>query len=127
MNKEEAKAKIDALNAPFEPQVGNLLLNFELELVGCGEYTRIRRNRSIIGQIDFIFEDKQLEKIFLIEVSTDTSGISEKMDHFFSRWSDGRNMDLIRAQFGLRHTYKMIRIFCNLLENRKFPLLSSIL
>lgn len=121
MNKEEAKAKIDALNAPFEPQVGNLLLNFELELVGCGEDTRIRRNRSIIGQIDFIFEDKQLEKIFLIEVSTDTSGISEKMDHFFSRWSDGRNMDLIRTQFGLRHTYKMIRIFLQLAGKQEVP------
>jgi DGQHR domain-containing protein len=114
MNQDEAKVKIRALRSPFEPEFGELLLNLGLELVACGEDAKIRKNRSEIGQIDFIFEDRELGKIFLIEVSTDASGISEKMDHFFSRWSDQSNMDLIGTQFSLRRTYEMMRTFFQL-------------
>lgn len=121
MNKDEAKIKIDALKAPLESEVGGLLLNFGLELVACGDEAKIKKNKSEIGQIDFIFEEEKLEKIFLLEVSTDTYGVSEKMDHFFSRWSNESNMDLIRTQFNLTNTYKVIRIFFQLAGKQEVP------
>lgn len=121
MDIQKAEAKIAALTAPREQDVGHLFLKLGLELVACGDKSKIRRQGREIGQIDFIFQDRHLEKVFLTEVSTDTSDISQKMNHFFSRWSDPVNMNRIRTQFNLPRAYKMIRIFFQLAGKQEVP------
>ena len=121
MNREQAKKRINALLAPHEADVGTLLLAFELELVACGDESKIIKNGEEIGKIDFIFKDDDVEIIFLIEVSTVRTGISEKISHFFSRWSDEENTRIIRTQFGLPMTYKIVRIFFELSGKEEVP------
>jgi len=114
MKKEEAKSKIAALTAPFESDIGNMLLDLGLELIACGEDSRITKDDQEIGQIDFILKDDEVERIFLIEISTAKTKVSEKISHFFSRWSSQNNIDIIRNQFGLPHVFKIVRIFFEL-------------
>lgn len=121
MNREEAKKKINALSAPNEYDVGNLLLDFELELVACGDESKVIKNDQEIGKIDLTFKDAEVEKIFLIEVSTVRTGISEKISHFFSRWSDEENIKIIRTQFALPPTYKIVRIFFEFSGKEEVP------
>lgn len=121
MNKDEAKIKIDALTAPLEPEVGNLLLNFNLELIACGRNSRVFSSGKEIGQIDFVFKDKEVAKIFLVEVSTEKTRISSKITRFLSRWSNRANLDMVRSQFRLPSTYKIVRLFFELSGIQKIP------
>lgn len=111
-----AKSKISQLTDPGIKDVGNLLLDLGLELIACDDNgsTRIIKDNDEIGKLDLVYKDDEIKRFFIIEVSTRKREASEKIDHFFSRWEDTTNIDLIKQKFSITGIYKISRVFFEL-------------
>ncbi len=122
MEKSEAIARINAIDESSNPllkDVATLILNLDLELIACRE--EIRRDGELIGEIDALFAVPEAEKVLLIEVSTRTSNISEKISNFFSKWACQDNEILVRNKFTIGQTVEIIRIFFELSGTKNVP------
>jgi len=68
-------------------------------------FTQIMSNEVIlngkleIGEIDSLFEYKNY--LFIIEVSTKKKLDNQKKNFFFSKWSDGYNLEKLRKKYNL--------------------------
>lgn len=110
-----AREKISNLTDPRSKDVGNLLIDIGLELIACGnDKTTIKKGGNLIGQIDFVLKDEEVERYFLIEVSTLKNGSSHKINSYFSKWSDSNNVDLIKEKFSISQKYTIHKIFFEL-------------
>jgi DGQHR domain-containing protein len=105
-----AKAKVDQLESN-EKMVGRLLLDLGFELVSCGDDAKVFKDKQKIGQIDLLFKDKNLKRIFLIEVSRQIHERADKIGNFFHKWGDSQNIDLVRTKFSIVSTYRITRIY----------------
>ncbi len=123
MDREEAVAKITGLvkTDPRADEVGLLLLNFGIELVACGNDTIIRRDGEEVGQIDLIFADNELKKYFFIEVSKNNNSQSKKIDSFFRKWENSKNITAIRKLLSLRARYKIVYLYFDLSGREGIP------
>lgn len=126
MEAEVAKSKIkelaDTKKDPRIDEVGFLLLDFKLECVACGDDTRIQdRKGNVIGQVDLVIKDEEIEKVFLIEVSTKRDNRSQKINSFFSRWKAPGNLQLIREKLSITETFSVYRIFFELSGKNTLP------
>ena len=68
----------------------------------------IKDDKAEIGEIDSLFEYKDYH--FIIEVSTKKRLDNQKKNFFFSKWSDGYNLRILRKEFNLNKK-KTFRIY----------------
>jgi len=59
----------------------------------------IKDGKDEIGEIDSLFEYK--DYLFIIEVSTKKRLDNQKKNFFFSKWSDGYNLRILRKKYNL--------------------------
>lgn len=109
-----AKAKISTLTDPKLHNVANLLVEVGLELIACGDDTKIFKDGTEIGQLDLIFVDEEVERYFLFEVSTQERHVSSKINSFFSKWSNDDNLNIVKEKFSFSPRYNVSRIFFEL-------------
>lgn len=109
------------MNDPQLKNVGNLLIDFGIDLIACKDETKITVRGSDIGHIDLLLKHKQLKKVFFVEVSTQTEDRASKINHFFTRWSDSKHIDKIRQKFTLPLTYKVVRLYFELSRKPELP------
>lgn len=114
MDRNQAIQRIKALTDPRIDEVGLLLLNFGMELIACGDETKIVRRGQDIGHIDLLFKDVIAKKLFFIEVSIKEKQRSRKMNSFFSLCDNKSNVSEIRKRFSLPRTYGVIRLYFDL-------------
>lgn len=113
-----AREKISELTDPRAKDVGNLLIDIGFELIACGnDETTIEKDGNRIGQIDFVLKDEEVERYFIIEVSTRKTNSTEKINTFFSKWSDSDNIVLVKQKFSITRKYKIHKIFFELIGN----------
>ena len=83
-------------------------------------FTEIFSNRIIkdgkaeIGEIDSLFEYK--DYLFIIEVSTKKRLDNQKKNFFFSKWSDGYNLRILRKEYNLNKK-KTFRVYFDRVTN----------
>ncbi len=97
-----------------EKDVGKLLLNLGFEPVDANSKI-VDSDGDPIGEIDLIL--KYDLYLFLIEVTKRKDRLTEKIDHFFSRWVDENNLGCVYHKVGYEHL-KTYRIFFNLSDRR---------
>jgi len=68
----------------------------------------IKDGKAEIGEIDSLFEYE--EYLFIIEVSTKKRLDNQKKNFFFSKWSDGYNLRILRKKYDLSKK-KTFRIY----------------
>jgi len=102
----KARSKISEIRNEDEREVGRLFLDLRFDLIDCDAI--FKRDRKYIGEIDLIFELNKY--LFLIEVSKQKTDISSKADHFFSRWSDRKNLKCVFEKYSIT-PMKTIRIY----------------
>lgn len=112
-----AKTKISKLKDPRIQEVADLLLNLDLELIACGDETKIFKNGNEIGQLDLIYKDDDVDRYFLFEVSTLHRNVTAKINSFFSRWSNPENLKLIKEKFSISPRFQINRVFFELTKN----------
>ena len=81
MDIEQAHSKIKELTDPRIQEVGDLFLYFEMELIACGDETKITKRRQTIGHIDLLFKDTNIKKLFFVEGGQ--TGQQDKTIHLF--------------------------------------------
>jgi len=74
----------------------------------------IRDGKNEIGEIDSLFEYK--DYLFIIEVSTKKRLDNQKKNFFFSKWSDGHNLRILRKKYNLSKK-KTFRIYFDRVTN----------
>jgi len=117
LNKVEAMKKIDSLTDPMVKEVGHLFLGLEFKFVAGGPETIIERRGQTIGHIDLLFRDPKLRLLFFIEVSTQKERRSQKISHFFARWTQRGNIEVIQDRFQLPNTDRNLRLYFDLSKN----------
>jgi DGQHR domain-containing protein len=120
MDRNLARQKISKLTDPRLKEVGNLLVDIGLELIACGNNeTKIKKDGKDIGQIDLVLKDEDVERYFWVEVSTQKRDSSNKINSFFSKWSDSKNIKLIKSKFSISPRYRIHKIFFELIGNKE--------
>jgi len=117
-----ARQKINDLQNKDEKEVGNLFLDLGFELIDCRAKINNKRGQPV-GEIDLIYKFK--DYVFLLEVTGEKRGISTKIDHFFSRWTDRKNVDYIFLKYPLPRK-RTVKIFFDLARERAKKPLASI-
>lgn len=88
------KIKSKANCTDSDVRIASLLYNFDLEFIFHSK--QIKSKNGIIGDIDLCFYDKNEKILFIAEVSKKDKDVKEKVDHFFSRWSDELNLTALK-------------------------------
>jgi len=104
---------LEKMKNPYETDVAKLFYHLNLDFYGLNEEI-FDKKRNVIGEIDIIcgFDDY----IFFIEVTSKKDDIKIEADHWFSRWSDDKNISLVKSKVNLPD-YKIKRIFVDLAHN----------
>ena len=102
-------------------RVGNLLLNLGFEPLAH------RRNFLDIGEIDLVFKIQRegFQFIFILEVSSLSRDQNRKIDHFFSRWAEPRNLDPLLRELHVANA-KNMRVFIDLSRDSRNSDLASV-
>ena len=74
----------------------------------------IKDGKDEIGEIDSLFEYKDC--LFIIEVSTKKRLDNQKKNFFFSKWSDGYNLRILRKEYNLSKK-KTFRVYFDRVTN----------
>ncbi len=74
----------------------------------------ITDGKAEIGEIDSLFEYK--DYLFIIEVSTKKRLDNQKKNFFFSKWSDGYNLRILRKKYNLNKK-KTFRVYFDRVTN----------
>jgi len=74
----------------------------------------IKDGKAQIGEIDSLFEYK--DYLFIIEVSTKKRLDNQKKNFFFSKWSDGYNLRILRKKYNLNKK-KIFRVYFDRVTN----------
>jgi DGQHR domain-containing protein len=117
----ELKERISKDPNPSVRAVGELFLGLGLEPLAHS------RKISDVGEMDLVF---RLQRdgflfVFLIEVSADSYDQNQKIDHFFSRWSNQRNLDLALREVHMTGA-KNLRLYIDMSRDSKNADLSSV-
>ena len=117
----ELKERISRDPNPSVRAVGELLLGLGLEPLAHS------KKISDVGEMDLVF---RLQRdgflfVFLIEVSADSYDQNQKIDHFFSRWSNQRNLDLVLRDVHMTGA-KNLRLYIDMSRDSKNADLSSV-
>lgn len=116
-----AKTKISTLTDPQLQNVANFLIDVGLKLIACGDEATIVKAKETIGQLDIIYVDDEVERYFIFEVSTQENDRADKINAFFSKWSNDENLDIVKAKFSFAEQYKISRIFFDLSGKKEIP------
>jgi DGQHR domain-containing protein len=94
-------------HTPQEVEVATLLFNLGLKFIFSNK--KIIENKQEIGEVDLCFLDELEGVLFVIEVSKQNKKTSQKVDHFFSKWSDKNNLKVLFSKYSLtpRKTIKI--------------------
>ncbi len=89
-------------------QVATLLFNLGLTFKGAGKIVKNNKGEKI-GELDLIFKDENEDVLFIIEVSRQDKKATQKVGHFFSKWSNKSNLDFLKRQHHLiaKDIYKL--------------------
>ena len=96
----ESKAKTEG-----EKIVNKLFLDLNFDFIDCNI---ILKNN--LGEIDGLFKLKD-DYLFILEVSDEKEISSQKIGEFFSKWSDGDNIEIILNQYPIPRQIDVIKIF----------------
>ena len=118
---DELRERISKDSDPSVRAIGELFLGLGLEPLAHA------KKISDVGEIDLVF---RLQRdgflfVFLIEVSANSYGQNQKIDHFFSRWSNQRNLDLILREVHMTGA-KNLRLYIDMSRDSKNSDLSSV-
>lgn len=127
MKFEDAKIKIDSLKDPRIKEVGHLILGMGLELIACGDETKIEEDEQTIGHIDLLFKDDDVKRIFFIEVSVKQDKRGAKINYFLSRWENAKYIKIILKRFKLANTFKITRLYVDLSGKTSKPATTKIM
>jgi len=74
---------------------------------------------EIIGEIDLVYHFEDGDIIFIIEVTRLKTNLHEKVDHFFSRWSDRENLSYLfrQTKLPIKKTHRIFVDFLQLSES----------
>jgi len=94
---------------PSMKLIGKLLIELGLEPIAH------RKTIGAIGEVDLVFKLQRdaFVFVFIVEVSKLSSKQNQKIDHFFSRWSDPANLDRLLGELRLPGA-KNMRIYVDL-------------
>lgn len=109
-----------------ERETAELFIDMGLFFIGSNVKIHDSQDNEI-GEIDLIFEFNNY--LFLVEVTSQKKNLKAKMGHWYSRWSNEENMDLLRDKTNKR-LYKMYKIFIVLSSDygtKKFASLDHLL
>jgi DGQHR domain-containing protein len=117
----ELKGRISRDSDPSVRAIGELFLGLGLEPLAHAK--RI----PDVGEIDlaFLLQRDGFLFVFLIEVSADSYDQNQKIDHFFSRWSNQRNLDLILREIHMTGA-KNLRLYIDMSRDSKNSDISSV-
>lgn len=91
-----------------EVEVATLLFNLGLKFIFSNKKITDKNNGDI-GEIDLCFLDEIENILFIIEVAKQNKNTSQKVDHFFSKWTDKNNLKILYSKHNLtpKKTYKI--------------------
>lgn len=116
------QAKINEIKNIHEKDIAQLLFNLGFEFIDCNKKIKNEKG-EIIGEIDLIFSFEN--HLFLIEVTSKTGRVHADTDHWFSRWSDKKNLDILFSDLNITRC-KVIRIYIDLFHDSKSSKLTSL-
>ncbi len=99
--------------AKFQEEKITAFLN-NLGFTGIASNPIIKDVKIEIGEIDSLFEYKDYH--FIIEVSTKKRLDNQKKNFFFSKWSDGYNLKILRKEYNLKKK-KTFRVYFDRVTN----------
>jgi len=102
------KIKCNKQHTVQEIEVTTLLVNLGLKYIFNNKKITDKNNGDI-GEIDLCFLDETENILFIIEVAKQNKNTSQKVDHFFSKWSDKNNLKILYNKYSLTpdKTYKI--------------------
>jgi len=117
----ELRQKITNDSDPIVRAIGELFLGLGLEPLAHAK--RI----PDVGEIDLVFKLQRdgFLLVFIIEVSADSYDQNQKIDHFFSRWSTQRNLDLLLKEIHMTGA-KNLRLYIDMSRDSKNSDISSV-
>lgn len=77
---------------------------------------------SVIGELDGIWSHNESKTVILIEATSQKSNIAQKIAHFFLKWTDNSNLDIVLNKYR-KQRYNVMRVFADL--NGSYKKMSS--
>jgi len=114
--------RIDKIKDPYEKDIAQLLFNLGFEFIDCNVEIK-NESSEIIGEIDLVFSFEN--HLFLIEVTSKSRRDSADADHWFSRWSNDKNLNRLFSALNIQRC-KVFRLYIDMAHNSKSSRLPSL-